>query len=302
MSPQFESVVNVSEGRRADVVDRLVRQLTTHPGVALLDYSSDSAHNRSVFTMAGPANPLLDTLLAFTREAVASIDLRTHHGVHPRLGAVNVVPFIPLGDATMADAVALARLVGRRIAQDLSIPVYLYEEAASAPHRRHLEQIRRGGLEGLVARLTDPGWAPDFGPLLPHPTAGVTIVGARFFLIAYNVLLNSSDLGVARAIAAAVRERGGGLPRVKALGLALADRDMVQVSMNLVDYRVTGIRAAFDRVVLEAARRGVDVSGSELIGLAPADALDDSLARHVRLANFSDAKILERRLATSAAG
>jgi glutamate formiminotransferase len=299
MSPRFESVVNVSEGRRTDVVTRLARRVSAHSGVTLLDYSSDRAHNRSVFTMAGASDPLHDAIFDFTRDAVGAIDLRVHRGVHPRLGAVDVVPFIPLAGASMADAVALARRVGRSIGDRLDVPVYLYDEAASAsaPHRRHLEQIRRGGLEGIAQRIGDPEWAPDFGPHAPHPGAGVTVVGARFFLIAYNVNLKTADLAVAREIAAAVRERGGGLPSVKALGLALADRGIVQVSMNLVDYRVTGIRAAFDRVVLEAARRGAVVSDSELIGLAPAAALDAAVAAHVGLTNYSDAMLLEHRLA-----
>lgn len=299
MSVQFESVVNVSEGRRASVVGRLAEGLAAHRGVRLLDHSSDIAHNRSVFTFVGDAGSLHDAVLDLTREAIAAIDLRAHAGVHPRIGVVDVVPFIPLDGTTIGDAVALARRVGASIGDRLRVPVFLYEDAAHAPHRRHLEQIRKGGLAGLAKRMTEPEWTPDFGPLTPHPTAGVTAVGARFFLIAYNVNLKSSDLSVAAEIAAAVRERGGGLPRVKALGLALPDRGCVQVSMNLVDYRVTGIRAAFDRVALEAERRGIAVDESELIGLAPADALDPAIAAHVRLRDFSDAMILERRLQQS---
>jgi len=287
--------VNVSEGRRADVIERIALRIRATAGVRLLDVSSDPSHHRTVFTMAGTAEGLFDAVLSLTDAAVAAIDLRLHRGVHPRLGAVDVIPFIPIGDTPMETAVALARRVGQAIGERFGIPVFLYEEAATVPHRRALEAIRRGEFETLAERMRDPQWAPDFGPRAPHPTAGATVVGARPFLIAYNVNLATADVAVARWIAGRVRERDGGLPRVKALGLSLSDR-LTQVSMNLTDYRVTGIRAAYDRVEREAAERGVRVLESELIGLAPAAALDAAIAKAVRLRDFSEERILERRI------
>jgi glutamate formiminotransferase / 5-formyltetrahydrofolate cyclo-ligase len=206
------------------------------------------------------------------------------------------VPFIPLGDTTMSECVELARDVGQCIAERLDVPVFLYEEAASRQDRRRLEDIRRGQFEQLAAKMTQPEWAPDFGPLKPHPTAGATVVGARRALIAFNVNLATDRLDIARRIAAAVRERGGGLPKVKALGLALPHRGIVQVSMNLTDYERTSVQTAFDRVVAEASQSGVDVLESELIGLIPEAALVGTSAARLRLRGFSEKQILERRL------
>jgi glutamate formiminotransferase len=231
--------------------------------------------------------------------AVHTIDLRMHRGEHPRLGAIDVVPFIPLGETTMSECVELARDVGQSIAERLGVPVFLYEEAASREDRRRLEDIRRGQFEGLAAKMTRPEWAPDFGPAKPHPTAGATVVGARQALIAFNVNLGTDRLDVARRIAAAVRERTGGLPNVKALGLLLPHRGIAQVSMNLTDYRRTPIQTAFDRVVAEASRSGVNVLESELVGLIPEAALAGTTAAHLRLHGFTENQILERRLLNS---
>ena len=292
----IECVPNVSEGRRSAVVDSLAAEIRSAPGVRLLDYSADPSHNRSVFTMAGDEEALQAAVLALVTRAVQVIDLRDHRGEHPRLGAVDVVPFIPLGDVPMAQCVALARRVGQSIGERLQIPVYLYEEAASTPARRHLEDIRRGQFEQLADRMRQPEWTPDFGPSTPHPTAGATVVGARRALIAYNVNLATDRLGVARRVAATIRERGGGLPGVKALGLPLVERGIVQVSMNLTNYERTPIEVVFDRVVAEAAREGVEVLESEIVGLVPAAALAGTTASHLRLRAFSENQILEHRL------
>jgi glutamate formiminotransferase len=295
----IECVPNVSEGQRAEVVERLADEIRGSSGVRLLDYSADPAHNRSVFTMAGSADGLETAVLAFVARAVQLIDLRTQRGEHPRLGAVDVVPFIPLGGTSMSECVALARTVGRSIAVRLNVPVYLYEEAASNPARKHLEDIRRGQFEGLPARMAQPEWAPDYGPSMPHLTAGATVVGARHALIAYNVNLATDRIDVARRVASAVRASSGGLPCVKALGLSLADRGIVQVSMNLTNYKQTPIGLVFERVAAEAAKAGVAVAESEIVGLIPEAALSGTTPESLRLRGFSEDRILERRLAAT---
>lgn len=276
--PLFEAIPNISEGRRPDVVRAIADAAASVPGIALLDCSSDASHHRSVLTLAGTAAPLRETVFRLFDAAIASIDLRCHAGAHPRIGAVDVVPFVPLGGAPMATCVDLARAVATEVAERFDLPVYLYAEAAARPERQRLDLVRRGGFEGLAARLHTPAWAPDHGPARPHPTAGASAIGAREPLIAFNVNLVSTDLEAARAIARAVRERDGGLPAVKALGLRLAERDgaPVQVSMNLTDYRRTSIAAAVARVTAEAAARGIAVAGTELVGLAPAAAAAQS--------------------------
>ncbi len=299
MPPVIESVVNVSEGRDRALIDRLAAGISGVAGVTLLDHSADAAHHRAVFTMAGSRDPLLQAVLGLVNEAVASIDLRRHHGEHPRIGAVDVIPFIPLGGATMAECVELARRAGRAIGEQFGIPVYLYGDAASRPDRVRLEDVRRGQFEGLAARMRLPAWHPDFGPATPHPSAGATAVGARHVLIAFNVVLDSRDLSVARAIAREVREKNGGLAGVKALGLMLHDRGLAQVSMNLTDPRRTDMETAFDRVRTAAREHGVDVLESELIGLAPAAALNADIAGRIRLKDYSPRLILEQRLALS---
>jgi len=295
----IECVPNVSEGRRLDCVGRLAAAVESVAAVQLLDRSSDAAHNRSVFTFAGSAAAVEEAALALVARAVMEIDLRTHRGVHPRLGAADVVPFVPLGEATMGTAVELARHVGREIAARFAVPVYLYGEAATRAARTRLEDIRRGGLEGLNARMRDAAWAPDYGPGAPHPTAGATVVGARGVLVAYNVNLATDRLSEARAIARTVRESGGGLPSVKAMGVALEERGIVQVSMNLTDYNVTSVAQVFDAVSAEAARRGIGVLESEIVGLVPRAALGGRTPAALRLARFGEPQILERRLADS---
>jgi glutamate formiminotransferase len=294
--PLIECVPNVSEGRRPPVVAAMAATIRGVAGARLLDFSSDTSHNRSVFTMAGGATALEAAVLALFARATADIDLRTHRGEHPRLGAVDVVPFVPLEGATMAECVALAKKVGAAVAERFEVPIYLYEEASDNPARKHLEDIRRGGLEGLTARMSAPEWAPDFGPPAPHPTAGASVIGARMPLIAYNINLASDRIDIAKRIARDVRQSSGGLPRVKALAMTLADRGLVQVSMNLTDYRQTSLADVFTAVSREAAREGVEILESEIVGLVPAAALKGLTPSDLRLRNFSNDQILEHRL------
>jgi len=291
----IECVPNVSEGRRQELIDRVAHAVRSVPGVFLLDYSADPAHNRSVFTFVGDAGALERAVLSLYEEALSTIDLRAHRGVHPRLGAVDVVPFIPLEGATMAECVSLATRVARTVAERFQLPVYLYEQAATSPDRRSLSAIRQGGFEKLADRMA-AGFLPDFGPRSPHTTAGASVVGARVPLVAFNVNLSTNRLDLADAIARAVRESSGGLPFVKAMGLPLADRSIVQVSMNLTNVQQTPIRRAFDEVARQAARQGVDVLESEIVGLAPAAALDEATAAAIRLRGDWRERILERRI------
>jgi glutamate formiminotransferase len=292
--PPLECVPNVSEGRRPEVVARLAAAASSPPGVRLLDVSSDPDHNRSVLTLAGEPEGLHQGLLALYAAAVAEIDLNEHQGVHPRLGAVDVVPFVPLGDTPMEMAVAAAGRLAPEVAARFGMPVYLYEQAARSPGRLALAEIRRGGFERLAAKLADPAWAPDFGPARAHPTAGATVIGARFFLIAFNAVLATADVSVARAIARRVRESGGGLPAVRAMGVPLASRGLAQVSMNLVDYRRTPPARALERVEAAAAALGTRVVETEIVGLVPAAAVRGVAWEDLKLPG--PAPILEERL------
>jgi glutamate formiminotransferase len=292
----IECVPNISEGRRAEVVARIVDAVAATPGAALLDHSSDASHNRSVITLAGDAASLKRAVLTLVELAISSIDLRQHQGEHPRMGAVDVVPFVPIDGVTMADCVALARDTGEAVAAAHGLPVYLYEEAASRPERRNLEDIRRGEFEGLAAKMAKPEWAPDFGPAVPHASAGAVVIGARMPLIAFNVNLGTDRLDVAKKIASAIRLSSGGLRFVKAMGLPLADRGIVQVSMNLTNYEKTPIFRAFELVKREAARYGVPVIESEIVGLVPSAALVSAAEWYLQLEGFSSAQVLENRL------
>jgi len=295
----IECVPNISEGRRADVVAGIVDAVRRVPGARLLDYSSDPSHNRSVITMAGDAASLRAAVLALFEASVAAIDLRTHTGEHPRMGAVDVVPFVPIEGVTMEECVALAKDTGRSVAERFAVPVYLYEEASSNPLRKNLEDIRRGEFEGLAAKMSSDGWAPDFGPRTPHPSAGASVIGARMPLIAYNINLNTDRLDVAKKIAAAVRFSSGGFRFVKAMGVTLADRNIVQVSMNLTNYEKTPILRVFEAVKREAERYGVNVLESEIVGLVPAAALVDVAMTTLQLADFKKNQVLETRLRES---
>jgi glutamate formiminotransferase / 5-formyltetrahydrofolate cyclo-ligase len=292
----IECVPNVSEGRRTEVVNALVDAVRRTPSVRLLDYSSDSAHNRSVITMVGDRAPLTAAVIALFEAALPRIDLRTHAGEHPRLGAVDVVPFVPIADATMEDCVALAKETASLVATRFEVPVYLYEEASANPARRNLEDIRRGEFEGLEAKMSTPGWTPDYGPARPHPTAGASVIGARMPLIAYNINLATNRLDVAKKIAAAIRFSGGGFRYVKAMGVALEDRGIVQVSINLTNYEKTPIFRVFEAVKHEAARYGVSVLESEIVGLVPAAALVGTAEHALQLSSFTPNQILENKL------
>ncbi len=267
-------------------------------GVRLLDFSSDASHNRSVFTFAGDAGAVEAAVLALVARAVADMDLRTHTGEHPRLGAVDVVPFVPIEGATMADCVSLAKKVGAELASRFALPVYLYEEASTNPARKNLEDIRRGEFEGLAAKMAQPGWAPDFGPSAPHPSAGATVIGARPPLIAYNINLSTDRLDVAKKIAAAIRQSSGGYRFVKAMGIALEDRGIVQVSMNLTNFEKTPIFRVFETVKREAERYGVSILESEIVGLIPSAALNATAAYYLQLDAFNSDQILENKLRT----
>jgi glutamate formiminotransferase len=292
----LECVPNFSEGRRPAVIEAIVAPLRARPGVRLLDVRADPDHNRLVVSLVGAPGRLEDALLESCRIAVQSIDLRTHRGAHPRIGAVDVVPFVPVRDISMRECVELARAFGRRFNRDTGVPVYFYEEAATRPDRRGLEDVRRGQFEALCRDIGTPDRAPDIGPAAVHPSAGATAVGARRFLVAFNVNLASRDLAIARSIAKAVRASGGGLPHVKAVGVELADRGMVQVSMNLTDHTSTPIHAALERVRAEAHRRGVDVAGTEIYGMVPAGAMLDAAAHYLQAAGFDASQVLELRL------
>lgn len=292
----IESIPNVSEGRRPDVVARLAEALRRTPGIRLLDASSDASHNRSVFTIVGDAPSLKAATVALFAAAVETIDLRAHQGEHPRLGAVDVVPFVPIEGATMDDCVALARDVAATVAEQFALPVYLYEDASTNPARRNLEDIRRGEFEGLAAKMSTPGWAPDFGPARPHESAGASVVGARMPLIAYNINLNTDRLDVAKKIASAVRHSSGGLRFVKAMGVMLEDRQLAQVSMNLTNYQKTPVFRVFELVKREAERYGVTILESEIVGLVPSAALMSAAEYYLQIEGFSPAQVLEHKL------
>jgi glutamate formiminotransferase / 5-formyltetrahydrofolate cyclo-ligase len=295
----IESIPNISEGRRPEVVGAIADALRAVPGLRVLDVQSDATHHRSVLTLAGDAPALRTGILTLFERATAAIDLRTHRGEHPRVGAVDVVPFVPIEGASMADCVALAKEVGVEVARRFDLPVFLYEEAAASPSRRNLEDIRRGGYEGLAAKLADPAWTPDYGPAAPHASAGATVIGARMPLIAYNINLATDRLDVAKKIATAIRMSSGGFRFVKAMGLALPDRGLVQVSMNLTNYEKTPIFRVFDLVKREAARYGVQVLESEVVGLLPSAALVQAAEYYLQLDGFKADQVLEARLRAS---
>lgn len=292
----IECVPNVSEGRRADVINGLAESLRAVPGLRVLGVQSDASHNRSVFTLAGDAAALAAGVPKLFEGALAAIDLRKHSGEHPRMGAVDVVPFIPIEGVTMAECVALARTVAADVAARFSVPMFLYEEASANPARKNLEDIRRGEFEGLAAKMAQPGWAPDYGPAAPHPSAGATAIGARLPLIAYNINLATNRLDVAKKIASAIRMSSGGLRYVKAMGIPLEDRGIVQVSINLTNYEKTPMFRVFDLVKREAARYGVQVLESEIVGFVPVAALTQTAEYFLQLQGFAADQVLETRL------
>jgi glutamate formiminotransferase len=314
-----ESVPNVSEGRRLDVVDRLAGAIESVGGVHLLDRTSDASHNRSVFTLAGPAGPVSDALERLVAGAIDEIDMERHSGEHPRIGAVDVVPFVPLGDTSMPDAVEVAHAFGERIAARFDLPVYFYAEAARRSDRVKLADVRRGQYEALKVEIGQNGREPDAGPPATHPSAGAVAVGARPFLIAYNINLASPDKDLAIRIARRVRESGGGLPKLQANGFFIEELGRAQVSMNVLDFRTTPLWLVWETVRAAAAEDATELEESELIGLAPVAALLDvadhaeapasaavearlaAAARFLKLRDFSPLQALELRLAAAEA-
>jgi len=291
----LESVPNLSEGRSEEKIERFAAAVRGS-GCRLLDLHSDPDHNRSVLTFVGDPDRLFDAVLALAGAAIELIDIRSHHGVHPRIGSLDVVPFVPLSGSSMSECTDLARAAGAGIAERYGIPVYLYGEASTDPVRRELPSIRKGGLPGLASRIATPAWGPDFGPARLHPRAGAVAVGARGFLVAYNVLLNTEDIAIGRRIAAAIREKGGGLPGVKALAFYLKNRGRVQISMNLTDIDATPIPCAFAAVRQEAGRYGIGAVESEIVGLVPRKALAGATATELLCRRDPTELILEDRI------
>ena len=292
-----ECVPNFSEGRSQATVQALIDAIASVPGVRLLNHTSDRDHHRSVLTVVGDPEEMVEAMFRSIRVATDLIDLRRHSGVHPRVGATDVVPFVPIKGLSMRDCVQAAKRLGHRVGQELEIPVFLYERAAS--HRDHasLESVRRGGLDGLAFRMaTDPDWSPDFGPSQLHETAGAIVIGARPPLVAFNVNLLSTDVNVARSIAGKIRQSNGGIPHLKAIGVELASRGMVQVAMNLTDYEATPLHAAFAAVQSQAAERGVSVAGTEIVGLVPLAALVETAKEALRLDHFEPSRLLEAQI------
>jgi glutamate formiminotransferase len=294
MAQIIESIPNISEGRNQEVIEAVVDQIRTTPGCTLLNYSSDPNHNRTVITYIGDAKGVEEASVKLAKKAVELIDLTKHTGEHPRMGCVDVMPFVPIKEATMEECVELSKRVGQRIAEEADLPVFLYEKSASAPHRQNLAKVRKGQFEGMAEKVQDPEWEPDFGGARINPTCGVVAVGARPPLVAYNLNLNTSDVQIAKNIAAVIREKDGGLNNVKAMGFMLEDRNIAQVSINMTDFRVTPLYRVTEMVKSEAKRYGVTVIGSEVIGLCPMKALIDSAEYYLQIEDFDfDGQVLE---------
>ncbi len=292
-----ECVPNFSEGRNQATVQALIDAVASVAGVRLLDYTMDYDHHRSVLTLVGEPEAMLEAVFRTIRVATDLIDLRKHRGVHPRVGATDVVPFVPIRGTMMQDCVQLAKRLGQRVGQELDIPVFLYERAALHPDHAPLESVRRGGLEGLAFRMeSDPDWTPDFGPSHLHKSAGAVVIGARPPLIAFNVNLHSTNLELAQSIAKTIRQSNGGVSHLKAIGVELASRGLVQVAMNLTDYEVTPLHLAFEAVQAQAALHGVSIAGSEIVGLVPQAALVKPAIDALRLDHFDPTQILETNI------
>ena len=292
-----EFVPNFSEGRNQDVINALVSTAKSVPGVMLLNFSSDADHNRSVLTLIGDPVGISEVAFQLCKTASEKIDMTKHRGEHPRIGATDVMPFIPIKNVTMAECIEISKNVATRMWNELSIPSFLYEESATRPERRNIAKIRKGQFEGMPEKLLEEDWAPDFGERKIHPTAGVTVIGARQILIAYNVNLNTSDVAIAQEIAETIREINGGIKHCKALGIMLSGRNIAQVSMNLVNYQETPIYIVQEAIRLEAKKRGVEIIGSELIGVSPAKALIDCAEYYLQIENFDfEKQVLENHL------
>lgn len=296
MKKIIECVPNFSEGRDLQKVEKIVEPFRGKEGVKLLDYSTDKDHNRCVVTVVGEPEALRDAMIESIGVALRVIDMTKHEGQHPRMGAVDVVPFIPIRNCTVEEADAVAKQVAKEASERFGQPFFLYEKSATAPHRENLAALRKGQFEGMADKMKDPRWKPDFGPETIHPTGGVTAIGARMPLVAFNINLDTPNLEIADKIARQVRHIGGGFRYVKALGVMLEDRNIAQVSMNLTDYTKSAVYRVFETVKMEARRYGVNVVGSEVIGLVPMQALVDCAEYYLRIENFNMSQVLETRL------
>ncbi len=296
MSKIVQCVPNFSEGRRVKVIEEIVGAVKRVEGVKLLDYSNDESHNRCVVTFIGGPGAVLEAAFQAAAKAAEKIDMSKHSGGHPRMGATDVIPFIPVAGVTMEDCVEMAKMLGSRLAEELHIPVYLYEEAAQSPERKNLSDVRRGQYEGLIDAIKEPARKPDYGPAEMNMKAGATAVGARPPLIAYNINLDTDNLAAAKNIARAIRGSGGGFPTVKALGIMIGETGKAQVTINVCDYKQVPLHRIFEIVRSEAARYGVAITDSEVIGLTPLDALIDAAEFYLQINGFNRGQILEKRL------
>lgn len=296
MAKIIECIPNFSEGRDKVTIDKIIDTLRGREGIKLLDYSSDKDHNRTVVTFVGAPEMVYEGILAMADKVYEYIDMRKHNGGHPRMGALDVVPIVPVSDVTMDECIELAKRVGKEIAKKYNVPVYLYEDAATKDNRRNLAVVRKGQYEGFFQKIKEEGWEPDFGPREMNEKSGCAAIGARVPLVAFNVNLDTDNIEIAQNIAKVVRHIGGGLRYVKAMGVELKERRIVQVSMNLVNYEKTAVYRAFEMVKIEAKRYGVNVIGSEVIGLVPMDALIDCAEYYLQIENFSQDQILEKRI------
>ena len=296
MAKIFECIPNFSEGRDNEKIEKIVEPFRANEDVKLLDYSADKDHNRLVVTLIGGPEGLKESMLQATGIAVEEIDMNNHEGEHPRMGAVDVIPFTPVKNATMDEAIDLAKEVASQAAEQYDLPTYLYEEAATAPERKNLAKIRKGEYEGFSEKIKKEKWKPDYGEAKLHPTAGATVVGARMPLVAFNINLDTDNMDIANKIARKIRHSSGGLRYCKAIGIELSERGIVQVSMNMTNYTKTALYQTFEMVKFEAKRYGINIIGSELIGLLPAQALMDVAEYYLKLEDFSEDQIMENRL------
>lgn len=296
MARLVQCVPNFSEGRDKEKLEKILDEIRVVEEVKLLDYSMDKDHNRSVVTFIGEPEAVVEAAFNACKKASEVIDLQNHKGEHPRMGATDVIPLIPISDVTMDECVELSNELGKRIGEELNISVYLYEKSAQKPERENLATVRKGQYEGMAEKLKSEGWEPDFGPAELNKSAGVTAVGARMPLVAYNINLGTSDIEIAKKIAKVIRASGGGYTYTKALGIEITERGIVQVSMNMVDYTKSSLFRVFDTVEREARRYGVNVIGSEIVGLVPMNALIDVADYYLRLENFDTSQILEKRM------
>ena len=297
MAKIIQCVPNISEGRRSEVIEAVVDEVRSTPGVTLVDYSSDASHNRSVITFLGNEDSVGEAAFKLAKKAVELIDLRVHEGEHPRMGAVDVIPFIPIRETTLDECDEIAKAVGKRIWEECKMPVFLYEHSATSPKRENLATIRKGQFEGMAEKMQKPEWTADFGGNAPHESAGVVAVGARMPLIAFNINLDTSNLEIASKIAKIIRRSSGGFDCVKALGVMLEERNIAQVSINMTNFNKTPLYRALETVRFEAKRYGVNVVGTEIIGLTPVQALVDCAEYYLQIDNFDRKKqVLENNL------